>query len=193
MKHTYSPAEAPAYLRWMKLLDEGSKFIPEELFRWIAWASGIAALRIVRHHTDAWWLTVLWVALLFVLVARIQWFTLRKLRHPEVTLADGSVEVTFSAGRVLAALAVSAASWWFVIALSNAITSAGVTRTKAEQPEIMAPQQEKLIPPATDGVRNTVIESSDTRNALDEGTSGIQADPSRSSTTPSSSEYSQLP
>ncbi|WP_206862470.1 hypothetical protein [Lysobacter changpingensis] len=133
MKHTYSPEHAPRYLRVMEVFDDAAKAIPEELFKWLAWGSGIAALRIVEQKTAAAWLVWLWPILLFILVWRIQWFIGRKLRFPEEKQPDGSVVVTFSAPRLLLALAMSAASWWFIIALSNAITDAGLVVAKSQQ------------------------------------------------------------
>ena len=108
--------------------------------KWVAWASGIAALRIVQQHTGVVWLSWFWTFLLFILVWRIQWFIARKVRFPEEKKVDGSVVVTFTGWRLLFAITISLGSWWFVIALSNSITQAGLMGTKPEQAIYVAPR-----------------------------------------------------
>jgi hypothetical protein len=154
MEHRIAPEVVSLYLRTMERLDRAAETSASEAFRWLGWATAIAAVKVVDIRTHSAWLQVVPYVLLVLVSGRIQW--LIGVRHPEKLQPDGSLVITFQRWRML----VPVVGWlltWVVafgaadlIAKSDLLPPQGVTAvaqpphqaTNADLPP-SPPRQEK--------------------------------------------------
>lgn len=109
------PAEqVPQFNAVIRPLLKFSELAAPEAFKWLGWATAVAAVQFASSQIDAWILRVLPWALFFLLVVRIQW-AIRGLAKEE---EEGRpVPIKWSRWQILAALA----SWFLAYQIAFAI------------------------------------------------------------------------
>ncbi len=155
MEKLYSPEEAVPYRKWMKRIERFFKVVPEEVFRWVGWASAIAALQVVDIRTGSSWLQWISWVLVLLLIGRMNWFL--GLKHLEKKNPDGSVRVKFVAWRIAVSAAITVFVYLFALGLPPLIAASDLLPPQNEAQALkqetasLPPRHEMnpLSPPAT--------------------------------------------
>jgi len=118
VRTTIQREHVPLYDKLMAGIERYAEVAAVEVFKWLGWATAIAAIRVVDQRTHSSWLWMLPIVLSFFVAARIQW--LFGIRGPEVREPDGSITVRISPWRTLLMMLVP---WAITLLLAFGIAS----------------------------------------------------------------------
>lgn len=151
MEYRYKPEDVPHYRRTQERIQAFAEKGTAEIFKWLGWATAIAAVQVIDIRTKSSWLQIVSFALSLLLVMRVQWFLGIGLKHPEETQPDGSLVVKFQFWKILASIPATALAWCIAFGAASLIAESDLLPPTAETVQStpkLAPQAPPIQTPS---------------------------------------------